>query len=224
MKKILVLLLALSMLCACGKKEETDVKIEANSDLVEIVEQETSFSMDDFAFYDENGALIMALEQPESVVDLTNERFREYYSLFDVGFREYIPKNKLDVAESTMPNIISMLNYKGNTKIAMTCRGIATAGYTNPLGLEVSSEKDIINAYGLKPEEESIYSNILDEKRHTIILFFKRNEDGTIERLVYDKDCRLEEVYGGYNYCLQFIIEDEKVMGILMNSVYSTLE
>lgn len=214
-RKLLIFFIISILLCSCQNSnisvEETETQPSVSSDNVENKKADVSSNnVDDFAFYNINGELIVSLLSREDDIDYETDDIVKAISGFDIiNFNQNNPDDIY----------VDWLYFsKGFNQVVQTGKGIRTAGNSSGK-YDVSTENEIIKAYNINKAEEEIYSSNNSVFR-TLTVYFQINSDGTVQRIIFPKGSDISNFNSidNANAYISFEIDNNTniVKGILM--------
>lgn len=208
MKKVflaLIFILTFS-LCACDKKEASEVDIEQEKKTV-------TYSGDDLAlFYNtENNILVntINLYMNKNDIDFENSVINNIMNSCTVGYREIDGES-----------YINYIYFNGNPEPVFTAKDIKTTGIDFLDEEKCSDENDILSAYEINPEEEEVYFKPSENTSSKMLaLYFKVDKDGNVERIKYPKGTDISDFEAlEANAYLYYEINNSKVIGLVLKS------
>jgi hypothetical protein len=221
MKKYLCICLALFSLTACAQSESgisvdleqteaTTSEVDAKSD------EKPEYSRDDFLLYSPDGDAVVYLGMIKSEVKANEKLFPEYFSSLNLQYNtQNVIEDDNTISDNTV-DYISLIDYQGSSEYLETEKGIRTAydGASKPN----STAEDVISAYKLDPENESIYIGNPDDDMYTIALYFSIGSSYNVNRIISAKNADVSDIanVNGADYFIKFMIINDEVTGIQM--------
>lgn len=227
MKKIFCILFSVLVLCGCRSSAEREIEpiSEAATEISSGNESESNytveFSRDDFVLFadkDKTKDAVIWLGMEKSYVYESMENFADYFEGIDTI--SYNTQAEFVDGESTDKQIeyTSLISYTGSREYLETEKGIRTAGLYDTASKPNSTAEEVINAYGLDPENEGIYIGDPTETNYTIALYFDIDNHNNVKRITSAKDSDIGDIarVSGADYFIKFMITEGQVTGIQM--------
>lgn len=197
----------LLVLTGCGADTAEQAKSEEKADI--------TYSLDDFCIYAEPennfSRPVVWIGMDVNDIDDTDE----YMPCFDDS--DFLYADALS-QEGTPTQVLKFINYKGGIrKCVRTTKGVYTTGAYPSKEKPSSTDSEVIERYGLDPENEQVIFDKTDDKNYNITLYFTEDENGGITRKIYRPDSETSPALDKeVDYILRFIITDGSVCGIQM--------
>ncbi len=224
MKKAISILLSAILLCGCTPQQDNSVQsaesaTESTADNTD--SEDAEFSRDDFVlFADNNGEqdAVIWLGMERELAEESSAEFAEYFEGIDS-----ISYNEQEETEDGKPTgrvteYVSLVSYTGSRNYLETVKGIRTAGLYDTAAKPNSTADEVISAYKLNPENESIYIGDPEGDNYTIALYFDIDSDSNVERIISPVGADISDLNSvdGADYFLKFLITQDEVTGIQM--------
>lgn len=225
MKKTLCLLLSLMCLCGCAASEEgNDAQTTEDGTVTEGTDStEVEFTQDDFVLLAHNNDTdetypVVWLGMTKDLVDTNASDYSEYFEgINDISYN--LQPVWDDEGNETGEEIeyVSLISYLGSREYLETIKGIHTSGLYDTASEPNSTADDVIEAYGLNPENESIYIGNSEDDNYTIALYFDIDNHNNVMRIVSPSGTDLSNMDNIHaDYFLKFMITQDEVSGIQM--------
>lgn len=226
MKKTLCLLLTLVLLCGCstaeeGTQSESGTTTTASSDTAESSEPE--FTQDDFVLFamdnsSESTYPVVWLGMTKDMEDDNAAAYPEYFEgINDISYNLQPVWDDEGNDTGERVEYISLISYLGSRDYLETIKGIRTSGLYDTASKPNSTADEVIEAYGLDPDNESIYLGSPEDDNYTIVLYFDIDNHNNVMRIVSPSDTDLSNIEDiQADYFLKFMITDGEVSGIQM--------
>ncbi len=209
LKRIFIVLAVIGLFSGCAAEEQP----------TDVTDEEIAFTRDDLCLYSEREE---GVAYPVVWIGMDKNEYdpqNEYIKCFgenDIKWREAV------TSEKTPTQCIKFINYSGGIRKGMeTVKGIYSTGMYFNEEHPSSAGEDVIKAYGLDPEKETIYSDKADEKNYTITLYFAKDEDNKLIRLVSTEDDPINTADEEVRFILRFLVTDGHVSNIQMMENHS---
>lgn len=218
MKKLICLLMTICCLCGCNNvNQQTPENTEATAEQKEDI----TYTRDDFTLYTNTDSGKMPVVWLGMTEDYVNENKTAYREFFE-GL-ESLSFNTQNVYENEQPtedtvNYIGFFSYMGSREYLETQKGIRTSGFYDTASKPNSTAEEVIKAYDLKPEEESIYIGDATEDNYTIALYFDIDSENQVKRIILPEGSDISDISMVENadYFIKFMITQNQVTGIQM--------
>jgi hypothetical protein len=223
MKKYLCICLALFSLTACAQTEDkSDVSINLEQTEATTTEvdgesdEKPEYSRDDFLLYSPDGEAVVYLGMIKSEAEAQEKAFPEYFSSMNITYNtQNVIEDDGTVSDETV-DYISLIDYQGSSEYLENEKGIRVGydGASKPS----STAEEVIAAYRLDPENESIYIGNPEDDMYTIALYFSIGSSNNVNRIISAKDADISDIenVSGADYFIKFMIVEDKVEGIQM--------
>lgn len=221
MKKTACIILSMLALCGCGQTTQQAQTTETTTEqaMENTVENDSEYSRDDFVlFAEDNGEqeAVIWLGMEKGVAEENSSLFSEYYEGIDT-----ISYNTQQELEEGQPNgntvdYVSLISYTGSRNYLTTQKGIRTAGLYDTATKPNSNAKDVIKAYGVDIDNESVYVGDEQSDAYTIVLYFNIDNHNKVIRVKPEKGTDVSDIanVSGADYFIKFLIVQDEVTGI----------
>lgn len=202
MKKLIYLLvtvLVISSLTACGDKSTTD----STTDTTELSPEE-KFTDGDFTAYGENGVAFVSLGMLKTDAEKRLEEFKENVGEFNLSYIDRVVTSS--DSNATTETVVNYIDYVGPRVPVYTSKGIHSTGRAGD-NSQSSTDADVIAAYGIDTANESYITDEKDDKNYCISLYYNGDE-----RVITPKGTELLGI-AAEKY-IRFLIVDGYVSGI----------
>ena len=225
MKKALCLLLSLVCLSGCTASEGgSSTQTTEESTATETAENtEVEFTQDDFVLlaYDNDTEKTYPVIWLGMTKDLVDENAADYSGYFeginDISYnlQPVWDDDGNDTGEKI--EYVSLISYLGSREYLETIKGIRTSGLYGTASKPNSTADEVIEAYGLDPDNESIYIGDPEDDNYTIALYFDIDNHNNVMRIVSPSGTDLSDINTLHaDYFLKFMITQNEVSGIQM--------
>lgn len=226
MKKYICILLAMCFLSGCAAAgdttgADTEPTTEAEAAAETPQEEEDEFTRDDFMLYADNEGLnrpIVWLGMRKELVDENISAYPDYFEGIDSISYDTEPEIVDGKAGEGEVEYVSLISYTGSLEYVETKKGIRTSGLYEGASKPNSTAAEVIEAYGLDPDNESIYIGDPSGDNYTVALYFNIDNNNRVKRMISSKGADISDIAGipGADYFIKFMITSDEVTGIQM--------